>query len=47
MLYDSTTDTVTLKLAKPSKGPIQVTVHTGVAATNGLSTRGTFTAVVS
>jgi virginiamycin B lyase len=46
VLYDSTTVTVTLKLAKPSKGPIQVMVHSGVMATNGISTRGTFTAVV-
>jgi hypothetical protein len=47
VLYDSTADTVTLKLAKPVKGPIQVTVRAGVMATNGISTRGTFTAVVS
>jgi hypothetical protein len=47
VLYDSTTDTVTLKLAKPSKGPLQVTVHAGVMATDGISTRGNFTDIVS
>jgi virginiamycin B lyase len=46
VLYDSTTDTVMLKLAKPSKGPLQVMVHRGILATNGLSSSGDFTAVV-
>jgi hypothetical protein len=46
VLYDSATDTVTLKLAKPSKGPLQVTVHAGVRASDGTATRGNFTAVV-
>jgi hypothetical protein len=47
VLYDSTKDTVTLKLAQPSRGPLQVTVHAGVMATDGTSTRGNFTDIVS
>jgi hypothetical protein len=44
--YDGNAHTVTLKLAKPTKGTMQVTVHRGVSATNGLSSSGDFTAVV-
>jgi hypothetical protein len=44
---DGTNRTVTLKLATPFKGEVQVMVHAGILATNGTSTRGTFTAVVS
>jgi hypothetical protein len=47
VLYDSTADTVTLKLAQPSRGPLQVMVHAGVMATDGTSTRGNFTDIVS
>jgi hypothetical protein len=47
VLYDSTTDTVTLKLAQPFRGPLQVAVHAGVMATDGSSTRGSFTGIVS
>jgi hypothetical protein len=44
--YDSNAHTVTLKLAKPAKGKMLVTVHRGILATNGLSSSGDFTAVV-
>jgi hypothetical protein len=45
--YNNNADTITLNLARPFKGKVQVTVHVGVMATDGTSTRGTFTAVVS
>jgi virginiamycin B lyase len=44
--YDGNAHTVTLKLAKPFKGKVQVTVRSGIAATNGTSTQSNFTAVV-
>ena len=44
--YDGNAHTVTLKLAKPAKGKMQVTIHGGIAAANGLSSRDDFTAVV-
>jgi virginiamycin B lyase len=44
--YDSNAHTVTLKLAKPARGTMQVTVHRGISATNGLLTGEDFTAVV-
>jgi hypothetical protein len=44
--YDNNAHTVTLKLAKPAKGTMQVGVHAGILATNGLASRGDFTAVV-
>jgi hypothetical protein len=37
---------VILKLARSTKGTIQVTVRSGVVAANGLSSRDAFTAVV-
>jgi virginiamycin B lyase len=46
VLYDSAAHTVTLRLAKPSKGPLQVMVRGGIVALNGLSSSGNFTAVV-
>jgi hypothetical protein len=46
VLYDGTTHHVTITLAKPTKSTVQVTVHTGILATNGLSSSGDFTAVV-
>jgi streptogramin lyase len=45
--YNNIADTITLDLARPFKGKVQLTVHAGVMATNGTSTRGNFTAVVS
>jgi predicted outer membrane repeat protein len=44
--YDSTARGVTITLSKPHKGAIQVTVHGGIMATDGLSSHGDFTAVV-
>jgi virginiamycin B lyase len=44
--YDNNAHTVTLKLAKRAKGTMQVTVHGGIFAANGLSSSGDFTAVV-
>jgi hypothetical protein len=34
-----------LKLAKPRKGPLQVTVSGGIVAANGASSRGDFAAL--
>jgi hypothetical protein len=45
--YDGTKHQVTIKLAKPVKSPVQVTVYSGIKATDGLSSRGKFTAVVN
>jgi hypothetical protein len=45
--YDGTAHQVTIRLAKPLKGKVQVTVHGGIMATNGLSSQGDFTAVVN
>jgi hypothetical protein len=44
--YDGIARRVTLTLAKPHNGAIQVTVHGGIVAANGASSRGDFTAVV-
>jgi hypothetical protein len=37
---------VTITLAKPYKGAMQVTVHGGIVVANGTSSSGDFTAVV-
>lgn len=44
--YNSVNHVVTISLAKPLKGLVQVTVYGGIEATNGLSGHGRFTAVV-
>jgi hypothetical protein len=44
--YDGTAHTVTLRLSKPAKGPVQLTVRGGIKAANGASSRGDFTTVV-
>ena len=44
--YNSTNHTVRLKLARPRKGPIQVTIGSGVVEAGGTSDLGDFTAVV-
>jgi hypothetical protein len=44
--YDSKAHSVTINLAKPFKGAVQVTVHSGVVARNGASSSGEFTRVV-
>jgi len=43
---DGTTQQVTITLAKPFKRKVQVMVHGGIMATNGLSSHGDFQAVV-
>jgi hypothetical protein len=43
--YDSNAHTVTINLARPFKGAVQVTVRAGIAATNGTSSSGSFSAV--
>jgi hypothetical protein len=45
--YDDNSHTVTIKLAKPARETLQVTVHGDIAAANGLYIGGDFTAVVS
>jgi len=37
---------VTINLAKPYKGVVQVTVHGGIVAADGASSLGDFTAIV-
>jgi streptogramin lyase len=44
--YDRAAHAVRLKLAVPQKGPVQVTVHAGLVAADGMSSFGDFTAVV-
>jgi hypothetical protein len=44
--YDGTAHRVTLKLAKPHKGRVQVTVRAGLVAADGMSSASDFTAVV-
>jgi hypothetical protein len=47
VLYDGSTHQVTLKLALPQKGPVQVTVRPGIVAADGISSFNAFTAVIS
>jgi hypothetical protein len=42
--YDDTAHTVTIHLARPSKGTVQVTIRPGIIAANGGSSSSTFTA---
>jgi streptogramin lyase len=44
--YDGTAHTVTLQLARPHKGRIQVTVRAGIMAAAGVSSSGEFTTVI-
>jgi hypothetical protein len=44
--YDGTSHRVAIRLAKPLKGMVQVTVHGGILATNGMPSQDVFTAVV-
>jgi virginiamycin B lyase len=44
--YDSTTHHVIITLGKPHMGTTQVTVHGGILASNGLSSKDDFTVVV-
>jgi hypothetical protein len=44
--YDDSTNQVTIKLAKPIKRRVQVTVYGGIMTTDGLSIHGDFTAVL-
>jgi streptogramin lyase len=46
VFYDGSTHQVTLKLAVPQKGPVQVTVRAGIVAADGMSSFSDFTAVV-
>jgi hypothetical protein len=45
--YDATAQMVRLKLARPQKGPVQVTVRAGLVAADGVSSFSDFTAVVT
>ena len=45
--YNPTTHTVTLNLAKPFKGPVQVTVEPGLEGSDGVSTRSAIAEVVA
>jgi streptogramin lyase len=44
--YDANAETVTITLAKPFRGNVQVTVRAGIVATNGTSTQGNASMVV-
>jgi hypothetical protein len=46
IIYVPGTDKVTLKLAKPYKGSVQVTVESGIVAADGASSSSTFTMTV-
>jgi hypothetical protein len=46
VLYDGTAHRMTLKLAKPHKGMVQVTVRAGLVAADGVSSLNDFTDVV-
>ena len=45
--YNPTSHTVTLNLAKPYKGPVQVTVDRGVPSADGVPTTADVTDVVA
>jgi hypothetical protein len=45
--YDTNAHTVTIRLARPFKGQVEVTVHGGVMAANGTATGGDATLYVS
>jgi streptogramin lyase len=45
--YDTNAHTVTIRLARPFKGRVEVTVHSGILATNGTSTIGEATTIAS
>jgi hypothetical protein len=45
--YNPATHTVTLNLAKPYKGPVQVTVDAGVPSADGVPSSGNVTEVVA
>ncbi len=47
VFYDGSTHQVTLKLAKPRKGAVQLTVRPGIVAADGISSFNAFTAVIS
>ena len=44
--YNNMAGTVTINLAKPYKGVVQVTVLGGIAAANGTTSGGNFSAIV-
>jgi hypothetical protein len=44
--YDGSAHTVTPKLARPTKGPVQVTIRGGILSADGSTSRGDFTTVV-
>ena len=45
--YDANAHMVAINLAKPAKGPVQVTVRKGIAAANGAMSIADFSAIVS
>jgi hypothetical protein len=45
--YNPATHTVTLNLAKPYKGPVQVTVDAGIASSQGVPSKAGLTEVVA
>jgi streptogramin lyase len=47
VFYDGSTHQVTLKMAKPHKGVVRVTVRPGIVAADGISSFNAFTAVIS
>ena len=44
--YDANAHTVAINLAKPAKGPVQVTVRKGIAAANGAMSTADFSTIV-
>jgi hypothetical protein len=45
--YNGTAHAVRLKLARPHKGPVQVTVRAGLVAADGMSSFRDFTAIIA
>jgi hypothetical protein len=45
--YDGNDDTVAINLAKPARGPVQVTVRKGIAAANGAMSIADFSTIVN
>ena len=44
--YNDSTPTVTINLARPFKGTVQVTIHGGVLASNGAASSGDVSKIV-
>jgi hypothetical protein len=46
VIYNASARSVTVNLARPSKGSVQLTVGAGIANVDGIASRSAFTAIV-